>query len=113
MSYVLGLDLGTSSLKGLVIDKECNLVYEASYEYTFDSPKPSYSEQNPEDWVMALNSIMEETKSKVTEFGNNLEAISISGQMHGLVLLDENNNVIRPAILWNDTRTSKQCEDIV
>lgn len=113
MSYVLGLDLGTSSLKGLVIDKECNLVYEASYEYTFDSPKPSYSEQNPEDWVMALNSIMEEIKSKVTEFGNNLEAISISGQMHGLVLLDENNNVIRPAILWNDTRTSKQCEDIV
>lgn len=113
MSYVLGLDLGTSSLKGLVIDKECNLVYEASYEYTFDSPKPSYSEQNPEDWVMALNSIMEEIKSKVTEFGNNLEAISISGQMHGLVLLDENNDVIRPAILWNDTRTSKQCEEIV
>lgn len=112
MSYVLGLDLGTSSLKGLLIDKDCNLVYEASYEYTFDSPKPSYSEQNPDNWILALNSIIKEIKSKVIDLENNLQAISISGQMHGLVLLDENNNVIRPAILWNDTRTSKQCEDI-
>ena len=113
MSYVLGLDLGTSSLKGLLIDKNTNLVYEASYEYTFYSPKPSYSEQNPEEWILALNSIMEEIKSKVIDFGENLEAISISGQMHGLVMLDEYNNVIRPAILWNDTRTSKQCENIL
>ena len=98
MGYVLGLDLGTSSLKGLLIDKDCNLVYEASYEYTFYAPKPSYSEQNPEEWILALNSIMEEINSKVIDFGDNLEAISISGQMHGLVMRDEYNKVIRPAI---------------
>ena len=113
MSYVLGVDLGTSAVKVSAVDRNGNIVAQESFDYELSNPKPGYSEQNPEDWVSAT------TVSIVRLILNDgikpeeIEGISYSGQMHGLVLLDENKQVLRPAILWNDTRTTKQREEIL
>jgi Sugar (pentulose and hexulose) kinases len=104
----LGVDLGTSSIKLLLADENGKLIASKSEEYPIEYPKEGWSQQNPEDWWNGF-------KSAIIELGKNynlkeIEAISFSGQMHGLVILDENDNVIRPAILWNDGRTIKECE---
>lgn len=110
MSYVLGIDLGTSSVKVSAVDKEGKIVAQQGYDYPLSQPKPGYSEQNPEDWVtattVAIDRLILNDGLKPAE----IEGISYSGQMHGLVLLDQNNQVLRPAILWNDTRTTAQCQ---
>ncbi|MBF0779244.1 xylulokinase [Streptococcus cuniculi] len=113
MEYVLGLDLGTSSLKGIVVDKAGNIVMEASSSYQILSEQVGYSEQNPQDWLVAFEFVMATLSSKIKDLQYNLKAISFSGQMHSLVLLDEKKEVLRPAILWNDTRTTKQCQQIM
>lgn len=74
-------------------------------------PQPGYSEQNPIDWVKGVITATKQLLTKVS--ANDIEGVSFSGQMHGLVLLDENNQVLRPAILWNDTRTTEQCHEIL
>ncbi|WGI19985.1 xylulokinase [Latilactobacillus sakei] len=113
MSYVLGIDLGTSSVKVSAVDKEGKIVAQQGYDYPLSQPKPGYSEQNPEDWVtattVAIDRLILSDGLKPAE----IEGISYSGQMHGLVLLDQNNQVLRPAILWNDTRTTAQCQEIL
>ncbi|WP_137597046.1 xylulokinase [Paucilactobacillus kaifaensis] len=113
MSYVLGVDLGTSAVKVSAVDRQGNIVAQESFDYELSNPKPGYSEQNPEDWVsgttVAIVRLILNDGIKPEE----IEGISYSGQMHGLVLLDENNQVLRPAILWNDTRTTKQREEII
>lgn len=113
MSYVLGVDLGTSAVKVSAVDRKGNIVAQQSFDYELSNPKPGYSEQNPEDWVsgttVAIVRLILNDGIKPEE----IEGISYSGQMHGLVLLDENNQVLRPAILWNDTRTSKQRQEII
>lgn len=113
MKYVLGIDLGTGSLKGLLFNELGALVSSSDYKYSLSQPKVGYSEQNPEDWQKAMFAVMDDLKEKVDDFSENLVAISFSGQMHSLVVLDEENNVIRPAILWNDVRTTLQCEQIM
>ncbi len=112
MKYVIGVDLGTSAVKVLLMDQAGRVQQEVSKSYPLIQEKSGYSEQNPEHWV-------EKTKEALVELVNSfhgdiadIEGISFSGQMHGLVLLDEKKEVIRPAILWNDTRTTKQCHDI-
>ncbi|MFV0561176.1 MAG: FGGY family carbohydrate kinase, partial [Enterococcus sp.] len=112
MSYVLGLDLGTSSLKGILMDKQGNVICEKSSEYGLDSPKLGYSEQRPEYWVVACEDVLTKLSVEVKDFGEELEGISFSGQMHSLVVLDKRNTPLYPAILWNDVRTTKQCEEI-
>ncbi len=112
MSYVLGIDLGTSSLKGLLFDKNGKLISQASRDYPLLHPQQGYSEQNPDEWFRACKEVILEIAKKVPECKKGLKGLAISGQMHGLVLLDEDKNVLRPAILWNDTRTTKQCEQI-
>lgn len=112
MSYVLGIDLGTSSLKGLLVTKEGELVASASAEYDLMHLQPGFSEQNPKDWLLACDKVFEALTDKVADFTSQLEGISFSGQMHSLVLLDGRGHVLRPAILWNDTRTSAQCRQI-
>ena len=104
--YFIGVDLGTSSVKILVMDSEGSIIKETTKNYPLNFPKPLWSEQNPQDWLeQSLIGIKEAIAaldaSKVT-------AIGFSGQMHGLVLLDEHDNVIRPAILWNDQRSTKE-----
>ena len=113
MGYVLGIDLGTSSLKGLLMNKSGEVVAFAGYDYPLLHPKKGYSEQNPEEWVKACENVFKALSEKIGDFKAELEGIAISGQMHGLVTLDGEENVVRPAILWNDTRTTKQCTEIM
>lgn len=112
MSYVLGIDLGTSSLKGILMTEKGKLVTTKSAEYGIDTPKQGYSEQRPEYWAVALETVLTALSVNIPDFGTELAGISFSGQMHSLVVLDKNNTPAYPAILWNDVRTSKQCREI-
>ncbi|GAA0286172.1 xylulokinase [Gracilibacillus halotolerans] len=112
MSYVIGVDLGTSAVKLLLVNKSGEVVHEVSKEYPLIQEKTGYSEQNPEDWVTQTVAGLKELVETFNGNANEIEGLSFSGQMHGLVLLDENNEVLRNAILWNDTRTTPQCQTI-
>ncbi|GAA0182650.1 xylulokinase [Clostridium sediminicola] len=106
--YFLGIDIGTTSVKIIATDEKGNVVKSISKEYPLYFPNPLWSEQNPEDWwkqsIVGLKELFEDLDK------NKIEAISFSGQMHGMVILDKNDEVIRPAILWNDQRTDKECD---
>lgn len=105
MLYI-GVDLGTSAVKLLLMDEKGNIKKIVSKEYPIYFPHPGWSEQNPEDW---FEKSMEGMKELVAECDKKkIGGISFGGQMHGLVVLDEGNQVIRPAILWNDGRTEKE-----
>ncbi|NAO99412.1 xylulokinase [Halomonas sp. MG34] len=112
MKYVIGIDLGTSAVKILLVDQNGNVTQEVTKQFALIQEKPGYSEQYPEDWVEQTVAGLAELLEKFPGNKDAIEGISFSGQMHGLVLLDENKNVLRPAILWNDTRTTAQCEEI-
>src|SRR5690625_6852048 len=110
MRYVIGVDLGTSAVKILIVNKVGTVVHQVSKEYSLIHSQPGYSEQNPEDWVeQTISGLQEIFKNKIID-PTKVDGISYSGQIHGLVLLDKNNNVLRNAILWNDTRTTPQCK---
>ncbi|MBC1371398.1 xylulokinase [Listeria booriae] len=113
MSYVLGIDLGTSSLKGILMNKAGQVIAEASAEYDIDSPAPGFSEQHPEYWVVACEEVLTRLSIEVADFGAELEVISFSGQMHSLVTLGDEDTLAYPAILWNDVRTTTQCQEIM
>lgn len=105
----LGLDLGTSSLKALLIDSTGGEVASAKAEYRSVIGENT-SEQNPDDWIRALREVLSQLKEKCDL--SSVESVSFSGQMHGLVCIDENYQVIRNAILWNDGRSMKESEEI-
>lgn len=112
MKYVIGIDIGTSSVKILLVNVNGEVVNEVSKSYPLIQEKAGYSEQDPNEWI---NQTIEGLKQLVENSDGDpadIEGISFSGQMHGLVLLDEDNNVLRNAILWNDTRTTEQCRQI-
>ena len=113
MKYILGVDLGTSSLKGSVYTVDGSLVETSSSAYDLIIPQKGFSEQNPHDWIDAFINVIYDLEKKVEDFNKDLEALSFSGQMHSLVLLDQNNQVLRNAILWNDVRTTSQCKKIM
>jgi xylulokinase len=98
----LGLDLGTSGLKGLVIDEAQTVVAEASAPLKASRPHDGWSEQVPADWIAAAETVFLALPARVRE---GLKGIGLSGQMHGATLLDAADNVLRPSILWNDTRS--------
>lgn len=110
--YVLGIDLGTSSVKVLAMNQVGKVVSQASEKYSLSQPLPGYSEQDPADWVQSTIRCIRKLLTTMKVPGSCFDGVSFSGQMHGLVLLDANNNVLRPAILWNDTRTTQQCQEI-
>ncbi|MCL6572446.1 MAG: xylulokinase [Bacillus sp. (in: Bacteria)] len=112
MKYVIGIDLGTSAVKAILVDQSGEVIVEVSHPYPLIQKSAGYSEQNPEEWVKQTAKAIAELVSIFTGDSSDIEGISYSGQMHGLVLLNENFQVLRPAILWNDTRTSQQCERI-
>ncbi|TWT25460.1 xylulokinase [Planomicrobium sp. CPCC 101110] len=112
MKYVIGVDLGTSAVKILLVDRQGEVVKSVSKPYPLIQEKTGYSEQNPQDWVDQTTSGLADLLKDFEGDAGDIEGISFSGQMHGLVLLDENNDVLRPAILWNDTRTTLQCQQI-
>ncbi len=107
MLYV-GVDLGTSSIKLLLMEEAGEIRNIVTREYPLYFPKPGWSEQNPEDWYAALVDGMKELTKDCDK--SQIEGISFSGQMHGMVILDEMDRVIRPAILWNDGRTQAECD---
>lgn len=112
MKYVIGIDLGTSAVKILLVNEYGSVVQEVSRPYSLIQKRTGYSEQNPLEW---FNKTIEGLTDLIKNFkgdSSQIEGISFSGQMHGLVLLDENNEVLRNAILWNDTRTTKECQEI-
>ncbi len=108
----LGIDLGTSGVKVIVLDDNDILVAQASAPIKVSRPQPLWSEQNPADWWHATNQAMATLREKHSEIISSVLAIGLSGQMHGATLLDSNNNIIRPAILWNDGRSEAQCKTI-
>ena len=106
--YYIGVDLGTSAVKLIMMEKDGTIVSSVSKEYPLYFPNPGWSEQKPEDWKKA---VLEGLKELVKDFdATQVAGISFGGQMHGLVVLDENDEVIRPAILWNDGRTQKETD---
>jgi xylulokinase len=112
MSYFLGIDTSTTSSKALLIDKRGNVVAVASSPHTQQSPRPRWSEQNPHEWWEAVSASIRSVLKKAGIGGEAVSAVGLTGQMHGLVLLDGTGRVLRPAILWNDQRTQSQCDEI-
>ena len=104
MLYI-GVDLGTSAVKLLLMNETGKIEKIVSKEYPLHFPNPGWSEQNPEDWWKQSLEGMKELTAECDK--NQVAGISFGGQMHGLVILDENDEVIRPAILWNDGRTQE------
>ena len=102
----IGIDLGTSAVKLLLMDAQGNIQNVISKEYPLEFPRPGWSQQNPEDWRKA---VLEGISELLEGFcGADVAGIGCGGQMHGLVILDQDDRVIRPAILWNDGRTAQQ-----
>ena len=106
----LGVDLGTSAIKLLVINDSNSVLAESSISFDVSRPHPLWSEQDPNEWWRALLKGIEDLKSQTSL--SDLKGIGLSGQMHGAVLLDKNGEVLRPAILWNDGRSGMECFEL-
>ncbi len=104
----IGIDIGTTSVKLIAIDEEGSIIKTVSREYPLSFPKPLWSEQNPEDWWKQSFEGLKELLEGLNKA--DVKSISFSGQMHGMVTLDDEDKVVRPAILWNDQRTEKECD---
>ncbi|MBM3316081.1 xylulokinase, partial [candidate division WOR-3 bacterium] len=109
---LLGLDIGTSGAKAVLIDASGAVLAEHTTEYPMHTPRPGWAEQNPDDWwqaaVASIRKVMADAKASPQQ----VSGVGLTGQMHGLVLLDGGDQVLRPCIMWNDQRTAKQCDDI-
>jgi xylulokinase len=112
MAYFLGIDSSTTGVKALVINAQGEVVGAATTEIPFSTPKPLWSEQDPADWWRGAVSSIRQALTQTGLSGGDIAAIGLTGQMHGLTLLDEAGQVLRPAILWNDQRTGAECDDI-
>ena len=110
MNYYVGIDLGTSSVKTLLLKGDGEVVSSVTKEYPLYFPHSGWSEQNPEDWYNQTLACLKELLADVDK--ENVRSFSFSGQMHGLVMLDENDKVIRPALLWNDSRSQSQTDKL-
>ncbi|MFY9235444.1 MAG: xylulokinase [Fimbriimonadaceae bacterium] len=106
MAKLLGIDVGTSGARALLIDEAGRVLRQSSAAYPISTPRPLWSEQNPEDWWQGVCRCIEAIGER------QVDAIGITGQMHGSVFLDARDEVIRPAILWNDQRTAAECAEI-
>ncbi len=112
MSVFLGIDIGTSGTKAVAIDPQGRVLGEALQEYPCYTPRPLWSEQNPEDWWQATLGTIRQAVARAGVEPEEVRGIGLSGQMHGSVFLDREHRVIRPAILWNDQRTAEECAEI-
>ncbi len=109
MSVHVGLDVGTGGARAVAVDEAGEVVAEASSEYPLHSPRPGWTEQDPADWWDGAKAALGRVAS---EAGGDVSGLGLTGQMHGSVFLDASDAVIRPALLWNDQRTGRQCEEI-
>ncbi len=110
MTLLLGIDIGTTGAKAIVINQEGTVVASATNEYPMSVPHPQWAEQDPGDWWRASTESIRQVLQSVE--ARDIAAVGLSGQMHGLVLLDARGEVLRPCILWNDQRTGAQCAEI-
>src|SRR6188474_2943004 len=112
MGHVLGIDASTTATKAVLIDEGGSVVGVGTSEYGYESPQPGWAEQEPDLWwqgaIDAIGRVVAETGLR----GDDIAAIGLTGQMHGAVLLDAGDHVLRPAILWNDQRTAHACDEI-
>jgi len=109
VSVLVGLDVGTGGARAVAVVESGEVVAEASSEYPLHSPRPGWTEQDPADWWEGAREVL---KKVAAETGERVAGIGLTGQMHGSVFLDASDQVIRPALLWNDQRTHRQCEEI-
>src|SRR4051795_7052321 len=107
-SVSFGLDVGTSSTKGIAVGPEGEVLAVEEEEYGLATPRPGWAEQDPHDWWTASQTVLDRLRERAGEPAG----IGLGGQMHGLVALDAHDEVVRPAILWNDGRTQRQCDAI-
>ena len=112
MKYYIGIDVSTTSTKSLLMDQHGKVILTAAKDYPLDTPRPLWSEQEPGLWWMAAIASIRQVLEQSGIHGHSIEAIGLTGQMHSLVVLDESGEVLRPAILWNDQRTEKECHEI-
>lgn len=112
MRYFLGVDTSTTSSKALLIDEHGAVIAVASNPHTLQTPRPLWSEQDPREWWTAVTASIRLVLEKAGVGADGIGAVGLTGQMHGLTLLDEAGHVLRPAILWNDQRTQRQCDEI-
>lgn len=108
MRYVIGIDLGTSATKAVLFDEKGTKIASSSAEYPMSQPHNGRAEQDPEDWWDATVNVIGEILKKSNVSPDDIVSLGISGQMHGLVMLNEKCEVIRPCILWCDQRTKKR-----
>ncbi len=112
MKYFLGIDISTTGAKALIIDEAGQVIRVSTTALALSTPRPLWSEQNPHDWWEAIQLSIRKSLDDAKLSGDDIAAIGLTGQMHGLVLLDEKNEVLRPAILWNDQRCAAECDEI-
>ncbi|MEK1890390.1 MAG: xylulokinase [Phyllobacterium sp.] len=113
MTTYLGIDVGTSSVKAVLIDGNQNVIAEASSPVEVLRPRPMWSEQNPEGWWIAAQEAVAHVREVAPQDFLELEAIGLSGQQHSATLLDRHGCVLRPAILWNDGRCGRECAELL
>lgn len=113
MRYLIGIDVGTSATKTVLFDEEGRVTASASQEYPLYQPHNGWAEQRPEDWRDAVLSTLKQVVADAGVPADEIKGIGISGQMHGLVMLDEMGEVIRPSIIWCDQRTGREVEDML
>ncbi|MBQ7009810.1 MAG: xylulokinase [Ruminococcus sp.] len=112
MRYVLGVDIGTSGTKTVLFNELGEAIASATVEYPMYQPQNGYAEQDPEDWYNATVSTIKTVVEKSSVNNSEIIGIGLSGQMHGLVMLDENNEIIRKSIIWCDQRTAKEVDEM-
>ena len=112
MKYVIGVDVGTSATKTVLFDSRGNIVAQSSISYPLYQPQNGWAEQNADDWFRATVKSIKEVITSSNLRGKDIKGIGVSGQMHGLVLLDKENNLLCNSIIWCDQRTGKECEEI-
>ncbi|MEC7564922.1 MAG: xylulokinase [Planctomycetota bacterium] len=112
MSYFLGVDIGTTGTRTLVINEQGKILGESSSGYPLSHPHPMWAEQNPDHWWKATVKTIRAAVNRAGINGKEVRAIGLSGQMHGSVFLDKDDQIIRPALLWNDQRTAAECCEI-
>ena len=112
MNYLIGSDVGTSGTKTVLFDQTGKIIATAFKDYPLYQPKNGWAEQQPEDWANAVMQTIKEVVEKSNVGAENIKGVGLSGQMHGLVLLDKDNKVLRKSIIWCDQRTQAECDEI-
>jgi len=111
-AYLIGIDISTTGAKALLIDERGQVAASATTPLSLSTPHPLWSEQDPNQWWSGAVASIRQALAQASAVGKQVRAVGLTGQMHGLVLLDAQNRILRPAILWNDQRTGAECDEI-